>query len=155
MSGIAQRYAKQFKDAETFERNPYFQPGKYVVELISVKLKTFNGESFVLTFRIIEAENPYESNTTPNKPGSFAAMVLSLKTVKVSGYSLGKIKELIALVFGVKPSEVTQENFETFCSNLDMFNSAKFELHCVPKEPNEQGEVFTSNNFVRCIDAGV
>lgn len=82
------------KDAQTFDRGTYLNPGDYTLKIVNCLTKQTqkSGEGFIVEFEVLETSDPVH-----HAVGSKATWFQGLKNVQVS---LGAIKEFLAAVFG-------------------------------------------------------
>ena len=81
------------KDAQTFDRGTYLNPGDYTLKIVNCLTKQTqkSGEGFIVEFEVLESTNPLHA------VGSKCTWFQGLKNVQVS---LGAIKEFLAAVYG-------------------------------------------------------
>ncbi len=82
------------KDAQTFDRGTYLNPGNYTLKVVNCLTKQTqkSGEGFIVEFEILESSDPVN-----HAVGTKASWFQSLKNVQVA---FGAVKEFLAAVYG-------------------------------------------------------
>ncbi len=77
------------KDAQTFDRGTFFQPGSYTLKIVNCLTKQTqkSGEAWIVEFEVLESSNP-----TAHAVGSKGSWFQKLSNVQVA---FGAIKEFV------------------------------------------------------------